>query len=220
MAPLIAIDEAAAIPEAVRILRSGGTVVLPTDTVYGIAALPSRPDAIARIFELKQRPPGMHLAVLVADAGQVARVSGDTRPGPQGLMRAFWPGGLTIVMEEAVPEAEALGPGDGTVGVRCPDHDVVRAVCRAVGPIAATSANLHGHPTAATAGLVAAELAGADLVLDGGTCGGGVASTVVDATGSDPVILRDGPIGHESIVAAWDDVCPDRGSGETGQRKG
>ena len=203
MPELMSAADTDAVATAVRVLRAGGTVVLPTDTVYGIAALPSRPEAIAAIVELKQRPPQMHLAVLVADVDQVARVSDDRRPQPRQLMAALWPGALTVVLGRATPEADALGPGDGTIGVRCPDDDLVRQICARVGPIAATSANVHGAPTPATAAEVATALGEVDLVLDGGHCPGGLASTVVDATGPAPVVLREGPIDEASIVAAW-----------------
>lgn len=204
MARLIDADPVdVAVAEVVATLQSGGTVVLPTDTVYGLAALPSRGDAVARVFELKQRPAGMHLAVLLADADQIPLVSTDARSGVAVIAEAFWPGALTLVLPDATDLVAGLGNGDGTVGVRCPDHDLVRAIARRVGPIAVTSANGHGKPTPPTAPEVAAELPGTDLVIDGGPCRGGVASTVADCTGDVPVVVREGPVSDTSIARAW-----------------
>ena len=148
----------AAVDRIVSALEAGGTVVLPTDTVYGLAALPARPEAVERIFELKRRPAGMHLAVLVAGAHQLPLVSSDDRAGVQALADTYWPGALTIVVGGATALVSGLGNDDGTVGVRCPDHDLVRAVAERVGPIACTSANVHGRPTPDHAEGVAAEL--------------------------------------------------------------
>jgi tRNA threonylcarbamoyl adenosine modification protein (Sua5/YciO/YrdC/YwlC family) len=110
------------------------------------------------------------------------------------LARAFWPGPLTIVL----PRLD----GEGTLGVRCPDHDFIRALARRVGPLAVTSANRHGEPTPASAAAAAAALTGdVRLVIDGGACAG-VASTVVDATGPEVTIVREGPITPEQVRAA------------------
>ena len=176
--------------DAVTALRAGGAVVLPTDTVYGLAALPEHVDVL---YELKDRPASMPIAVLVADVEQAATlVRVDDRV--RRLADAFWPGPLTLV----------LLPVDGgdTVGVRCPDHELVRALCRRVGPLPTTSANRHGAPTPTTAAQAAAALAGEPaLVIDGGPCGD-TASTVVDLTGDDAVVLREGALPSAAIDAA------------------
>lgn len=203
MAELIRAEAAETVGRLAACLAAGGVAVIPTDTVYGLAALPSRPDAVARIFELKQRPVGMHLAVLVAGPDQLPLVSSDDRPAVRQLGQALWPGALTLVLGGAAPEFDALGNSDGTIGVRCPDHDLVRAVAARVGPIAATSANLHGRPTPDEALAVAAELPGADLVVDGGPATGGVASTVVSVVGETPTVLRNGPISLAEIQRVW-----------------
>ena len=204
MARLISADPIdAACIEAVMVLRSGGTVVLPTDTVYGLGALPDRADGVQAIFDLKQRPPDMHLAVLVAGPEQLSMVSTDTRPGVAALARAFWPGALTMVLPHATPLVANLGGADGTVGVRCPDNELVRALARLVGPLAVTSANLHGVPTPDTAPEVAVALPAVDLVIDGGRCEGGVPSTVIDVVGGEPRILRLGPVGEAAVVEVW-----------------
>lgn len=206
MARLIAADSAGACDDAVDVLRSGGIVVIPTDTVYGLAVLPDHADAIDRVFVLKQRPPGMHLPVLVAGSHQLRLVTADTRPAVRMLAERFWPGALTLVVADATPLTGGLGNGDGTVGVRCPDHELIRAIAEVVGPVAATSANLHGRPTPDSVGEVADQLPAVDLVIDGGICAGGQASTVVSLTGPLPVVLRAGPIAAADILDTWQDA--------------
>ncbi len=203
MVALISAGDRSAVERAAAVLEEGGTVVLPTDTVYGLAVLPSIATAVDRVFELKQRPEGLHLAVLVAEPGQVGLVSADRRPGVGALMREFWPGPLTLVLGDALELAHGLGENDGTVGVRCPDHDLVRAIAALVGPTAVTSANVHGLATPTHAADVLDQLGGVDLAIDGGECPGGVASTVVDATGPTPALLRQGPISATSIQTIW-----------------
>lgn len=175
--------------DAADALRRGEVVVIPTDTVYGVAALPAH---TARLFEVKQRPTDVALPVLVADEAQ-ARTIADVPRRAAALMAAHWPGGLTIVLAR-LPSFDAdLGGSDAsTVGVRVPDHDVPRELARRVGPLVTTSANRHGRPTPATAAEVAGELDVA-LVIDGGTCAG-APSTVVRVDGDRVEILRAGAI--------------------------
>lgn len=178
------------VDEIVRVLEAGGAVVLPTDTVYGLAALPAHED---RLYALKDRPDHVPIAVLVADAEQAATV-GRFGAAAARLAAAFWPGPLTIVVERV--------DGGGTVGLRCPDHDLVRAVAARVGPLPTTSANRHGAPTPRTAREAAASLAAApDLVVDGGPLEG-AASTVVDAAGDVGRILREGNVTSAAVHAA------------------
>lgn len=172
-------------------LLAGRAVVVPTDTVYGLAALPSREDELRR---LKGRPDSVPIAVLVADATQAEVATGLplTALGAT-LAAAFWPGPLTLVLPSVT---------GATLGVRCPDYDLLRAVAAAVGPIATTSANRHGEPTPATAAEAAAALTDeVAVVVDGGPLSG-TASTVVDAVGPEPVILREGSIGSAELAAA------------------
>ncbi len=173
-------------------LEAGGAVVLPTDTVYGLAALPGHEDVL---FALKGRPASVPVAVLVVDVGQAATVGRFDDGSPaRRLADAFWPGPLTIVVESVADDGS-------TIGVRCPDHDLLRALTARVGPLPTTSANRHGEPTPPTAAGAAAALASPPaLVLDGGPCEG-VASTVVDATGEVPVILRDGALPGGDVLA-------------------
>jgi L-threonylcarbamoyladenylate synthase len=177
------------------VLRAGGTVLLPTDTVYGVAALPSVPGATDQLFALKDRHEAQPLAVLVADAAQARSLTGEPSAQVSRWIDELWPGPLTLVLPRADSARHlALGGHPGTIGVRCPDHALVREVAALVGPIATTSANRHGRPTPATAAEAAAELtAPVGLVIDGGPSGT-VASTVVDASVEPWVVLREGAL--------------------------
>ena len=170
---------------AVDALRRGDVIGIPTDTVYGLAAL----DADA-LFEIKQRPRHVEIPVLVSGAEQLAELGAEPPSEAKRLMARFWPGALTVVVR----------CGDRTVGVRCPAHEVPVALCRAVGPLSTTSANLHGEPTATTAQQVDDLFEGSILVLDAGPCEGNP-STVVDCTGDVPKLLREGRIPWSEIVS-------------------
>lgn len=189
----MSLDSPSAIETAERALQAGKVIVLPTDTVYGLAALPGIEAAVDRLYLLKGRPEAVPIAVLVGSPEQVESIAGPLLPEATRLMAALWPGPLTVV----VPRRDGLG----TIGVRCPDHDFVRSLANRVGPIAVTSANRHGEPTPATAMDAATSLEGeVALVVVGGPCGG-MASTVVDGTDADLPILRQGPLRREHIVA-------------------
>ena len=192
---MVAVGDEASLDEAVAVLGSGGTVVLPTDTVYGLAALPGVEGATQALFDLKDRSQDHPLAVLVADVDQALELVTFEEPAVGRWMAELWPGPLTIVLRRsAVAAGLALGGGPDTIGIRCPDHAFVRSLAAEVGPIATTSANRSGEPTPTTADEAAASLVGAvDLVVDGGPAGT-VASTVVDATGDRWTILREGVI--------------------------
>lgn len=196
----LASDDPSAVDAVAGALVAGRAVILPTETVYGVAALPSVPGATDRIFALKDRPEAVPLAVLVDDIGQAEAIAVLAAPARR-LAERHWPGPLTLVLPRR-PEAAslALGGSPETVGVRCPVDDLVRAVARRVGPIATTSANRHGRPTPTTAAEAAAGLAGrANLVIDGGRRDG-VPSTVVDCTGSALRVLRHGAIGEDELA--------------------
>ena len=185
-------------------LRSGGVVLLPTDTVYGIAVLASMPGATERLFALKDRSVGQPVAVLVADRAQALGLAEGPDEAALRLMDRLWPGPLTLVLRRSVAaSALSLGGDPSTVGIRCPDHDLVRALAGEVGPLATTSANRHGRPTPLTAAEAAASLVGpVDLVVDGGQLGS-VASTVVDLTGPEPEVLREGAVTVEHLRRAF-----------------
>jgi tRNA threonylcarbamoyl adenosine modification protein (Sua5/YciO/YrdC/YwlC family) len=185
---------------AERVLRAGEVLGIPTDTVYGVAVDPFHPGATDRLFAVKRRPRDVELPVLVADAAQARLVATGISDAVEQLMARFWPGALTIVLAR-VPDVDMdLGDNAVTVGVRCPDHDAVRDLCRRVGPLATTSANLHGQPTATTAAEVDTLLGPSGVVIDGGTCAG-APSTVIDCTGPEPTLLREGRIPWTDITA-------------------
>ncbi|MCU1487996.1 MAG: threonylcarbamoyl-AMP synthase [Actinomycetia bacterium] len=195
VAPLLDAGHPDALARAAAVLRDGGAVVLPTDTVYGVAALPSVPGATEQLFALKQRSDRQPLAVLVADAAQAASLVAPPAPDVARWMAELWPGPLTIVLARSGAALDLeLGGDRATIGMRCPALDVLRALADLVGPIATTSANRHGHPTPTTAAEAADALAGdVALVLDGGPCDG-MPSTVVDAATRVWRVLREGPV--------------------------
>ena len=179
-------------------LRRGGAVGVPTDTVYGLAADAADAAAVQRLFELKERPDDRSIAVLVADLA-AAETLVEFTPPARRLAERFWPGPLTIVAARRLVAPPHLGTG-ATIGVRLPDDDIMRAIA-APGPVAVTSANLHGDPTPATAQGVAEMFPTLSLVVDAGPRPG-ASSTVVDMTGAVPVVLRQGTISLDEILAA------------------
>lgn len=186
---------AVAVNRAVDVLRDGGSVLLPTDTVYGLAALPSVPGATERLFTLKERSPHQPVAVLVADLDQARPLVVWPEGEAARWMTELWPGPLTVILRRSpVARALELGGDVATIGVRCPDHRLVRSITAAAGPVATTSANRHGEPTPTAASAAATALDGpVDLIVDGGRLDS-VASTVVDATVDPWRILRQGVI--------------------------
>jgi L-threonylcarbamoyladenylate synthase len=192
----------AVIQEAVRVIRSGGIVALPTDTLYGLAVDPFQDEAVARIFVVKGRTLERALPLIAADAEQVGRSIGPLTPIGQRLAACFWPGPLTLVMPAPSALAAVTG-GTGTVGVRVPAHPVARALCRAYGsPLTATSANRSGSPPAASPNEVERALGGnIELLVDGGVTKGGAPSTIVDTTGSQPRLVRTGAVPWPEIEA-------------------
>ena len=189
-------DDPAARAVAADVLRAGGLVALPTDTVYGIAVALATPGGIDRLFAAKRRSPDKGIMLLLDDAAQAAE-AGQMTPAATALAEACWPGGLTVVVPQRpdVPWPAALTGGAATIGLRVPDHDAPRALARAVGPLPTTSANVSGEPEARDAAEIVAQLGErVELVLDGGPAHGGPASTVVDCTAERPVVLRVGAI--------------------------
>lgn len=177
-------------------------VALPTDTVYGLAIDPTRPGAAGRVFRLKRRPRGVELPVLVADVDQALTLADAPAPWVRRLMERFWPGPLTLVVPRHPHLRFDLGEDRATIGLRCPDHPVPRALCRLSGPLAVTSANHHGEPPLQVAGDVVSVFGSeVAVVLDGGPCAG-VPSTVVDGTGAAPRCLRPGALDWAEVAAA------------------
>lgn len=172
----------AGLARAAKLVRSGGVIAFPTDTVFGLGAAADDEIATRRVFHIKGRPVGLPLILMVAEESQLEGwVHVDSRS--EAMMRRWWPGPLTLILH---------AKGGGTLGVRIPKHKVALDLLKAAGPLMTTSANLHGREPAMTAGE--AELPGVIAVLDGGAAPGGLVSTVVDLTGPEPHILREGAI--------------------------
>lgn len=196
--------ERAAIDEAAAVLRGGGLVAFPTETVYGLGADAFNPRAVARVFEVKARPSFDPLIVHLADAADLARVSPADDPRVGALAARFWPGPLTLVLPRRPEVPDLVTSGLDTVGVRVPAHPAARALIAAARtPVAAPSANPFGYVSPTTAAHVAEVLGSAvDLVLDGGPCRVGVESTIISLAGDDPVILRPGGVPREALEGA------------------
>jgi L-threonylcarbamoyladenylate synthase len=195
-------SDANAIPRALEVLRAGGIVAFPTDTVYGLGALAFDIAGIERLYEAKGREHTKAIAVLVADTAELGKVAVSVGEQAARLAAIFWPGPLTLVVRRHPSLPGTLSPND-TIGVRVPDHNAARALLAAAGPMAVTSANRSGGPNARTAAEVLAQLGErVELVLDGGQTPGDTPSTVVDVTGDAPKVLRVGPISEGAITAA------------------
>ena len=194
--------------EAIAVLRRGGIVGLPTDTVYGIGVALDAPRGIERLFEAKDRPPDKAIMLLLSDPEQATDVA-VFGPAARVLAAAGWPGGLTLVLPQRGGSGlpAILTAGTATIGVRVPDHPSPRALAAAVGPFPVTSANRSGRPTAATAQAILAELGDAlDLILDGGPARGERPSTVIDCSTERPRLLRDGAIPAAALAAVLDEA--------------
>ena len=186
-----------------RILRRGGLVCYPTDTVYGIGAAAGDDDAVRRLFAVKGRSPDKALPLLLADASDAAWVA-DVTPLARALASRFWPGALTIVVRKAPSYRSLALAGGETVALRVPNQDVVRAIVRALGePLTGTSANRAGAPPPVSATEVAFQMGEmVDLIVDGGPCRARLESTVVDITRDVPEVLREGPVSRGEIEEA------------------
>lgn len=181
-----------------RAWRSGVSVAMATDTVYGLVAPAADEDAVRRLFDLKQRPVDRRMAVLVADLDQAGEWI-EVTPALRRLAERFWPGALTVVGERR-PGAPPWVGDDATLAVRCPDDDLLRSLAAEVGPLAATSANRHGEPTPTDAAAVEAALPSVGIVVDGGVRHG-EPSTVVAVDADGLVVLREGAIPAADISA-------------------
>lgn len=192
------------IAEAGIILKNGGIVAFPTDTVYGLGAVCTNEEAVSRIFTAKGRDEGKPLSILVADPAQVELLALEVPEKAKRLMQKYWPGALTVILKKRPEISEIVSAGGDTIGIRMPDLPAAVELIRAAGsPLAAPSANLSGKRSAVTAEEAAEDLSGRiDLILDGGPSPVGTASTVVDLTGEAPRILREGVITKTMIDEA------------------
>jgi L-threonylcarbamoyladenylate synthase len=197
---------AAGIEAAVAAIQAGELVLLPTDTVYGVAADPFTQDAVTRLLAAKNRGRNMPVPVLIAESSTLSGLVETVPRSAYRLAENFWPGGLTLVLEHARSLAWDLGDAEGTVALRIPDDDVARDLLRRTGPLAVSSANRSGRPAATTAQEAEDQLGGhAAVLLDGGPRADSAASTIVDCTGETPRILRVGAIPPERLQ----DVVPE-----------
>lgn len=189
------------IAEAARLLRDGGLVAFPTETVYGLGASALNEEAVSRIFAVKGRPVDNPLIVHVAAPDEMSRLASDVSPLTMRLVDRHWPGPLTVVLDAHPDVPRVTTGGLETVAVRMPAHVVALELLHEAGvPIAAPSANRSGRPSPTTAADVVDDLGGdVDFVLDGGPCPVGIESTVVDARGAAPVLLREGAVTREDL---------------------
>lgn len=187
---------AGALERAAAIVRAGGLVAFPTDTVYGLGAMVWNPASVAQIYWAKQRPAEKAIPVLLASLEQIALLGVDVSDRVRLLADRFWPGPLTLVLACGPHVPANVTAGTQTVAVRIPAHPIAVRLFELAGqPLAVTSANRSGRANPLTADDVAAQLDGRiDAVVDGGACPGGRPSTVLDLTASPPRILRQGPV--------------------------
>jgi L-threonylcarbamoyladenylate synthase len=188
-----------AVKFAFHVLIDGGLVAFPTDTVYGVGAMVFDGKAVESIYTAKDRPIEKAIPVLLADALDMEQVGQDIPDIAYKLASRFWPGPLTCLIPKKPTLPESVS-ATLTVGVRVPDHDVARAILRAAGPMAVTSANISGGQSPSTAQEVLEQLNGrVPLIIDGGKTPGGIPSTLVDCTTNELTVLRDGPISLDEI---------------------
>lgn len=186
--------------EALDVIRTGGLVAFPTDTVYGLGTSAFNALAVQKIYAAKERPDEKTIPILLGDIADLEKVSSNVPRSARILALHFWPGPLTIVVpkEPGIPEAVSRST---TIGVRIPEHPVAERLLRAAGPMAVTSANLSGMQNPLTAREVLDQLHGRiDMIIDGGGSGLSIPSTVVNCMGAAPEILREGPISLQQIL--------------------
>lgn len=199
---IIPADHHESIQRALDILNKGGMVAFPTDTVYGLGSLAFAGRAVEAIYLAKDRPIEKAIPVLIGNAVDLDKVSDGVTDTVRTLASRFWPGPLTMIVPKKPTLPEAVS-ATGTVGVRIPDHSAARELLRSAGPMAVTSANISGQPSPTTAQEVFEQLEGRiELILDGGKTPGGIPSTLVDCTGSEIKVIREGPISLKQLLSA------------------
>ncbi len=195
------------VPEALeaaqQLLVDGNIVAFPTDTVYGVGAVAFNEEAVSKLYRAKERAESKPIPLLIAHPEELSQVAATVPRAAYQLAQAFWPGGLTLVVERGPNIPDAVTAHTPTVAVRCPDHIVPLTLIRAVGsPLATTSANKSGQGSPTTAQEVMGQLSGRlPLIIDDGTCPGGVVSTLVDLTVDPPRILRQGAVSEAALRA-------------------
>jgi L-threonylcarbamoyladenylate synthase len=192
-------DHPVALRHALDILKHGGLVAFPTDTVYGLGALPFQAETVERLYIAKGRNIERAIAILLGHASQITQVAQEISPMALKLAERFWPGPLTLIVPRSSSLPDVLSPNQ-TIGVRIPNHPLALALLRLAGPLAVTSANRSGQGNTTMAQEVYSQLKGRiHLILDGGQAPGGVPSTVLDCTMPEPVVIREGPISFQQM---------------------
>ncbi len=196
------------VDSGISILKRGGIVAFPTDTVYGLGACANLHQAVERVYQVKGRPRSMALPLLLADTLQISEVAEPVPPIAWLLAHNFLPGALTIVLHKSNSVLDIITAGGLTIAVRIPAHPIPVALADGLGmPIVGTSANLSGKPSVLTADEVYSQFGEKiDLVIDGGRCPGGRESTIVDVTGETPVVLREGAISREELKQVCESI--------------
>lgn len=202
------------IEKGISILKQGGLVAYPTDTVYGLGACVILPQSVERVYRVKDRPRKMPFPWLLADTSDIAKITETISPEAQLLIDRFLPGSLTLVLPKSKSLPDEITAGTGTIAFRIPDHPVPQTLIKELGtPIIGTSANISGKPSPLTADEVKEQLGDSiDLVIDGGRCPGGKESTIIDLSGEKPVLLREGAISKEEIESVIDNIVLKGGS--------
>jgi L-threonylcarbamoyladenylate synthase len=192
--------------KGVSILKKGGVVAFPTDTVYGLGASMAIDSAVERVYRIKKRPRNMALPLLLADVSHLDKIAISIPTSSRLLANKFWPGPLTLVLLKSDSVSDIVSGGGKTIAVRIPAHPIPTTLARGIGTaIVGTSANLSGQPSTLTAEEARNQLGDkVDFIIEG-DCPGGRESTVVDLTGETPVILREGAISREEL----DQICPE-----------
>jgi L-threonylcarbamoyladenylate synthase len=202
---LLSLNHPKAFDRALEVIRAGGVVAFPTDTIYGIGVSAFNQSAVEKIYQVKGRSHLKAIPILLSDKKELSQVAINITPSTSKIIQKYWPGALTLVLPGIACLPDNLSTTE-SIGVRVPDDNLTRELLRRTGPLAATSANLSGRPGALTAFEVLDQLGGkVDLVLDGGPARGRQASTVLDLTGAEPQLLREGPISLEEILQALDE---------------
>lgn len=196
---------------AACVLKDGGLLGIPTETVYGLGANGLNPEAVARIFEAKGRPQDNPLILHIPSADWLERYCKEIPPEAYALAEEFWPGPMTVILKRRDNVPDVVTAGLDTVGMRCPDHPVCRAIIAAADvPVAAPSGNLSGRPSPTTAAHMLEDMDGRiDAIVDGGPCAVGVESTIIDLTCTPPRLLRPGGITLEQLESVLGEVAVD-----------
>jgi L-threonylcarbamoyladenylate synthase len=204
----LSINDPQAIQTAKQVLHDQGIIVFPTDTIYGIGCNAFDPEGINKLYEIKQRPEDKALPVLIGETSQLNDLVLYVSERVQHIAKAFWPGALTLVLPKGPDVPPELSPYP-TIGVRMPNLDFTLRLLRQTGPLATTSANLSGGPNPTTVKDVQDQLgSGPDLILDGGPTPGPTASTVLDLSGPEVKLLREGPISLIDIQSHLEQLNP------------